>query len=67
MLEHAKAAGAQVFVTSDYKYHEFFDADGHTAEWQSDVRGLCRCDRGLTILETDRVEIARIDRVEGGL
>ena len=28
LLEHAKAAGAQVFVTSDYKYHEFFDADG---------------------------------------
>jgi len=28
LLEHAKAAGAQVFVTSDYKYHEYFDADG---------------------------------------
>lgn len=27
LLGHAKAAGAQVFVTSDYKYHEFFDAD----------------------------------------
>lgn len=28
LLADAKAAGAQVFVTSDYKYHEFFDADG---------------------------------------
>jgi len=28
LLSKAKAAGAQVFVTSDYKYHEFFDADG---------------------------------------
>jgi dinuclear metal center YbgI/SA1388 family protein len=28
LLGQAKKAGAQVFVTSDYKYHEFFDADG---------------------------------------
>lgn len=28
LLEDAVRAGAQVFVTSDYKYHEFFDADG---------------------------------------
>ncbi len=28
LLNNAKRAGAQVFVTSDYKYHEFFDADG---------------------------------------
>ncbi|MEM1358361.1 MAG: Nif3-like dinuclear metal center hexameric protein [Bacteroidota bacterium] len=28
LLGQAKAVGAQVFVTSDYKYHEFFDADG---------------------------------------
>lgn len=28
LLAQAKAAGAQVFVTADYKYHEFFDADG---------------------------------------
>jgi len=28
LLEDAKKAKAQVFVTSDYKYHEFFDADG---------------------------------------
>jgi dinuclear metal center YbgI/SA1388 family protein len=28
LLPHAIAAGAQVFVTADYKYHEFFDADG---------------------------------------
>jgi len=27
LLSAAKAAGADVFVTSDYKYHEFFDAD----------------------------------------
>lgn len=28
LLPQAIAAGAQVFVTADYKYHEFFDADG---------------------------------------
>ncbi|MGB3802058.1 MAG: Nif3-like dinuclear metal center hexameric protein [Lewinella sp.] len=28
LLRDAKRAGAQVFVTADYKYHEFFDADG---------------------------------------
>ena len=29
LLPHAIAAGADVFVTADYKYHEFFDADGN--------------------------------------
>ena len=29
LLGQAIAAGAQAFVTADYKYHEFFDADGH--------------------------------------
>lgn len=28
LLGSAIAAGAQVFITADYKYHEFFDADG---------------------------------------
>lgn len=28
LLGNAIAAGAQVFITADYKYHEFFDADG---------------------------------------
>ncbi len=28
LLDDAKRAGAEVFVTADYKYHEFFDADG---------------------------------------
>ncbi|MDF1694288.1 MAG: Nif3-like dinuclear metal center hexameric protein [Saprospiraceae bacterium] len=28
LLKDAIRAGAQVFVTSDYKYHEFFDANG---------------------------------------
>ena len=28
LLSSALDAGAQVFVTADYKYHEFFDADG---------------------------------------
>lgn len=27
LLHHAMAAGADVFVTADYKYHEFFDAE----------------------------------------
>lgn len=27
LLETAKSRGADVFITSDYKYHEFFDAD----------------------------------------
>lgn len=28
LLNQAKASGADVFITSDYKYHQFFDADG---------------------------------------
>lgn len=28
LLKEAIRAGADVFITSDYKYHEFFDADG---------------------------------------
>ena len=28
LLDPAKRSGADVFVTADYKYHEFFDADG---------------------------------------
>ena len=28
LLPHALRAGADVFLTADYKYHEFFDADG---------------------------------------
>lgn len=28
LLNNAKAAGADIFITADYKYHEFFDADG---------------------------------------
>lgn len=28
LLEKAIAANADVFITSDYKYHQFFDADG---------------------------------------
>ena len=28
MLKQAIAAGADVFVTADFKYHEFFDAEG---------------------------------------
>jgi dinuclear metal center YbgI/SA1388 family protein len=27
LLKHAIAAGADIFITADYKYHEFFDAD----------------------------------------
>ncbi len=28
LLEQAISAGAQVFITADFKYHQFFDADG---------------------------------------
>lgn len=28
LLPSAKSKGADIFITSDYKYHEFFDADG---------------------------------------
>ena len=28
LLNHALAAGADAFITADFKYHEFFDADG---------------------------------------
>ena len=27
LLEKAKAAGADIFITSDFKYHQFFDSD----------------------------------------
>ncbi|MCB0637802.1 MAG: Nif3-like dinuclear metal center hexameric protein [Lewinella sp.] len=29
LLPQAIGSGAQFFITGDYKYHEFFDADGH--------------------------------------
>jgi dinuclear metal center YbgI/SA1388 family protein len=29
LLQEAIKAGADVFVSADFKYHEFFDADGH--------------------------------------
>lgn len=29
LLNEAKGAGADIFITSDYKYHEFFDAENH--------------------------------------
>jgi putative NIF3 family GTP cyclohydrolase 1 type 2 len=44
LLADAIRAGADVFVTSDFKYHEFFDADGriviadvghYESEWQT--------------------------------
>jgi putative NIF3 family GTP cyclohydrolase 1 type 2 len=28
LLSHAMRQGADVFITGDFKYHEFFDADG---------------------------------------
>ena len=28
LLENAKRSGADIFITGDYKYHQFFDADG---------------------------------------
>lgn len=28
LLDHAKSKGADIFITGDFKYHEFFDADG---------------------------------------
>jgi dinuclear metal center YbgI/SA1388 family protein len=28
LLKQAIAAGAEIFITADYKYHEFFDAEG---------------------------------------
>lgn len=28
LLKHAIGVGADIFITADYKYHEFFDADG---------------------------------------
>jgi putative NIF3 family GTP cyclohydrolase 1 type 2 len=27
LLPQAKSAGADIFITADYKYHQFFDAD----------------------------------------
>ena len=28
LLPHAISAGADIFITGDYKYHQFFDAEG---------------------------------------
>jgi len=28
LLKQAIASGADIFITADYKYHEFFDAEG---------------------------------------
>jgi putative NIF3 family GTP cyclohydrolase 1 type 2 len=28
LIEHAKRSKADVYITADYKYHQFFDADG---------------------------------------
>ena len=41
LLPHAIAAGADLFITSDVKYHEFFDADGaivlaDVGHWESE-------------------------------
>ncbi|MBS1567060.1 MAG: Nif3-like dinuclear metal center hexameric protein [Bacteroidetes bacterium] len=49
LISRALAAGAQLFVTADVKYHEFFDADGrmlladigHYESEQFTVDGLC--------------------------
>ncbi|AQG79851.1 Nif3-like dinuclear metal center hexameric protein [Spirosoma montaniterrae] len=43
LLPDAIGAGADVFVTADYKYHEFFDADGRilicdVGHYESEVR-----------------------------
>ncbi len=43
LLPDAIGAGADVFVTADYKYHEFFDADGRIlicdiGHYESEVR-----------------------------
>ena len=29
LLNDAISAGADIFITADFKYHQFFDADGH--------------------------------------
>ncbi len=41
LLQDALAAGADVFITGDYKYHQFFDADGRIViadigHWESE-------------------------------
>jgi hypothetical protein len=41
LLSTAKAAGADIFITADVKYHEFFDADGELivadiGHWESE-------------------------------
>ncbi|MEL6926752.1 MAG: Nif3-like dinuclear metal center hexameric protein, partial [Bacteroidota bacterium] len=46
LLRQAIAQGADVFITADYKYHEFFDADGQYRQSQcghrrQKIRGTC--------------------------
>jgi dinuclear metal center YbgI/SA1388 family protein len=41
LLKEALAAGADIFITADYKYHQFFDADGRIiiadiGHWESE-------------------------------
>jgi dinuclear metal center YbgI/SA1388 family protein len=41
LLKEALAAGADIFITGDYKYHQFFDADGRIViadigHWESE-------------------------------
>ena len=41
LLKEAMASGADVFITADYKYHQFFDADGRIliadiGHWESE-------------------------------
>lgn len=41
LLKHAMAEKADVFITADFKYHEFFDAEGHLliadiGHWESE-------------------------------
>lgn len=53
LLPHAIASGADAFVTSDFKYHQFFDADGRiliadVGHYESEIRTVDLLTRFLT-------------------
>lgn len=70
LLKQARAAGAQVFVTADFKYHEFFDAEGkilvvdtgHFENEQFTSKLLARIiEQGIKNIATFAVRLSEVD------
>ena len=59
LIQKALAAGADVFVTSDVKYHEFFDANGRMV-----IADIGHCSRPLRIARVGELCSCRLIRGE---